>query len=89
MSNHQYQPLPTEGIVPVGSYMSRYGRVWTYESEPEWVYDTVDTGHYETRYKTELECVDGVFGGLVSVEVITKAFEERNQQWRAEDNARG
>ncbi len=84
----KYQPLPKSGVVPAGFYSSQHGRVWVTEDEPQWVHDTVTTGHYEQRYKTELEGVAGQFNGLVSVGVIVKAFEERNQQWMAEDKAR-
>lgn len=84
----QYRPLPESGNVPIGFYISKHGRVWVKESSPEWVHDTRTTGHYEKRYQTELEGVAGCFSGLVSVEQITKAFEERNQQWEIEDEAR-
>lgn len=83
-----YQPLPESGKVALGFYMSRYGRVWVTKSEPEWIYDTATTGHYEDRFQTQLEGVAGCFNGLVSVEQITRAFEERDQEWRAQDQAR-
>jgi hypothetical protein len=77
----QYQPLPESGIVPLGFYESKHGRVWVTKGEPKWIHDTVDTGHYEETYKTELSGVDGTFYSLVSVEVIKEAFEERNKIW--------
>lgn len=84
----EYKQLPEAGIVPLGFYNSRYGRVWVTKAEPEWVYDTRTTGHYEERYQTQMEGCDGVYQGLVTTEDINRAFEERNRERRIQDSLR-
>ncbi len=74
----QYQPLPLSGRVPLGFYITKYGRVWVTKDQPRWVYDTLTTGHEEETYETQLEGCGWVFPSLVTPEVITQGFERRN-----------
>jgi len=78
----QYQSLPESGEVPVGFYMTKYGRVWVRKGDPRWVYDTATTGHEEETYETQLEGCGWIFPSLVTPEIIVQGFEQRNLERR-------